>query len=128
MRRLISTGSHFEREIGYSRALVTEDGWIFLAGTTGYDYATMTMPEAVTDQCRNALGTIAGVLEEAGSSLKDVVRVVYILPDPEDWTACWPITKAAFGEILPASTMFSARLQNPSMKIEIEVTAKLRSA
>lgn len=126
MRRLISTGSPFERDIGYSRAVV-QDGWVFLAGTTGYDYSTMTMPEGVEDQCKNALATIEKVLTEAGAALSDVVRVTYILPDPEDWQACWPITSAAFGEIRPASTMFSAALQNPSMKIEIEVTAKLRA-
>lgn len=126
-RRLISTGSPFERDIGYSRAVV-EDGWVFLAGTTGYDYATMTMPEEVTDQCRNALATIARVLGEAGSGLDRVVRVTYILPDPDDWPKCWPVTSEVFGEIRPASTMFSARLQNPSMKIEIEVTALVRDS
>jgi enamine deaminase RidA (YjgF/YER057c/UK114 family) len=126
MRRLISTGSPFERDIGYSRAVVTEDGWIFVAGTTGYDYATMTMPEKVAEQCRNALGTIAGALTEAGASMEDVVRVTYILRDPADWPACWPVTRAAFGEIRPAATMISAGLQAPEMKIEIEVTAKRR--
>jgi enamine deaminase RidA (YjgF/YER057c/UK114 family) len=126
LRRLISTGSPFEHDIGYSRALVTGDGWIFVAGTTGYDYATMTMPEAVADQCRNALSTIAGALAEAGASMEDVVRVTYILADPADWPGCWPVTKAAFGGIRPAATMFSARLQRSEMKIEIEVTAKRR--
>ncbi len=123
-RRLISTGSPFERDIGYSRAVV-EDGWVFVAGTTGYDYATMIMPEDVADQCRNALRTISRVLDEAGSGMRRVVRVTYILPDPEDWPKCWPVTHEVFGEIRPASTMFSARLQNPSMKIEIEVTARV---
>lgn len=126
MRQRISTGSPFERDIGYSRAIVTEDGWVFVAGTTGYDYADMTMPDRVEDQCRNALRTIERALDEAGASLRDSVRVTYILPDPDDWEACWPVTREVFGEILPASTMFSARLQNPSMKIEIEVTAKRR--
>lgn len=124
MRRLISTGSPFERDIGYSRAVV-QDGWVFVAGTTGYDYATMTMPAAVEDQCRNALATIARVLGEAGSGIAHVVRVTYILPDPDDWPACWPITRAVFGDSPPASTMFSAALQNPSMRIEIEVTARV---
>ena len=122
--RHISTGSPFEEQIGYSRAVV-RDGWVFVAGTTGYDYATMTMPDDVADQCRNALSTIEKALAEAGSGLDDVVRVHYILPDPDDWPACWPITRAAFATAKPAATMFSARLQNPEMKIEIEVTARL---
>ncbi len=95
MRQLISTGSPFEAQIGYSRAVVT-DGWVFVAGTTGYDYATMTMPPDVTDQCRNALTTIAKALADAGASLDDVVRVRYILPDKADWPACWPLTSQAF--------------------------------
>jgi len=123
-RTLISTGSPFESQIGYSRAVVT-DGWVFVAGTTGYDYATMTMPSDVTDQCRNALGTISRALAEAGASLDDVVRVRYILPDKADWPACWPITSAAFATARPAATMIVAGLQEPEMKIEIEVTARL---
>lgn len=126
MRQRISTGSPFERDIGYSRAIVTEDGWVYCAGTTGYDYATMTMPEDVAAQCRNALATIARALEEAGASLEDTVRVIYIVPDPDDWPKCWPVTKEVFGDILPASTMFSAALADPAMKVEIEVTAKIR--
>ncbi len=90
-RRLISTGSPFEAQIGYSRA-VLQDGWVFVAGTTGYDYATMTMPPDVESQCRNTLATISRALTEAGASLDDVVRVRYIVPNPEDWPACWPIT------------------------------------
>ncbi len=124
MRTLISTGSPFERDIGYSRAVVA-DGWVFVAGTTGYDYANMTMPDAVEDQCRNALSTIEAALVEAGASMADVVRVRYILPDPADWSKCWPVTSAVFGEIRPAATMLSAALQVPEMKIEIEVTARL---
>ncbi len=124
MRRLISTGSPFERDIGYSRAVVC-DGWVFVAGTTGYDYATMTMPEGVGAQCRNALDTIARALEEAGASMADVVRVRYILPDAEDWPACWPVTSAVFGETRPAATMLVAGLQTPEMRIEIEATARL---
>jgi enamine deaminase RidA (YjgF/YER057c/UK114 family) len=88
-RRHISTGSPFEARIGYSRAVVV-DGWVFVAGTTGYDYAAMAMPESVVDQCRNALATIGKALAEAGGSLNDVVRVTYILPDKADWPACWP--------------------------------------
>lgn len=123
-RKHISSGSPFERDIGYSRAVVC-DGWVFVAGTTGYDYATMAMPETVTDQCRNALATIARALAEAGAGLEDVVRVRYILPDPADWPPCWPITAEAFRQARPAATMLSAALQNPEMKIEIEVTARL---
>ncbi|WP_420860017.1 RidA family protein [Marivivens marinus] len=122
--RHISTGSPFEEKIGYSRAVVA-DGWAFVAGTTGYDYATMTMPEDVTDQCRNALATIGRALEEAGSGLDHVVRVTYILPDKADWPACWPVTSAAFARARPAATMIQAGLQEPEMKIEIEVTARV---
>lgn len=123
-KRHVSTGSPFEEQIGYSRAVVT-DGWVFVAGTTGYDYAKMTMPEDVTDQCRNALQTIENALKEVGASLHDVVRVRYILPNPADWTACWPITAEAFAIARPAATMISAGLQEPEMKIEIEVTAHM---
>ncbi|WP_411890734.1 RidA family protein [Yoonia sp. SDW83-1] len=122
--RHISTGSPFEAQIGYSRAVVA-DGWVFVAGTTGYDYATMTMPESIVDQCRNALGTIAKALEEAGSGLDHVVRVNYIVPDVDEWPACWPITSEIFATARPAATMISAGLQNPEMKIEIEVTARV---
>ncbi len=121
--RHISTGSPFERDIGYSRAVVL-DGWIFVAGTTGYDYAIMTMPDAIEEQCRNALDTIAGALARAGATLDDVVRVRYIVPDPAEWPRCWPITSEAFARARPAATMFSAALQVPEMKIEIEVTAR----
>ena len=100
------------------------DGWIFVAGTTGYDYATMTLPADVRDQCRNALGTIARALAEAGASLDDVVQVRYILPDAEDWPPCWPIVAEAFAFARPAATMFVAGLQNAEMRIEIEVTAR----
>lgn len=124
-RKLISTGSPFEQTIGYSRAVVC-DGWAFVAGTTGYDYTTMTMPEDVADQCRNALSTIAAALEEAGSGLSDVVRVRYILPDAALWPECWPVTSEAFGDVRPAATMIVAGLQEPEMKIEIEVTARVR--
>ena len=120
----ISTGSPFEEKIGYSRAVVA-DGWVFVAGTTGYDYATMTMPGDVTDQCRNALDTIGSALNEAGASLDDVVRVRYILPDGADWEPCWPIVAEAFARARPAATMIRAGLQTPEMKIEIEVTARL---
>lgn len=126
MKRHISTGSPFESQIGYSRAVVI-DGWVFVAGTTGYDYTTMTMPETIEDQCRNALQTIENALKEAGGSLDDVVRVTYVVPDPDLWPACWPITSRAFATARPAAMMISAALQEPTMKIEIEVTARLPS-
>ena len=119
----ISTGSPFEEKIGYSRAVVA-DGWVFVAGTTGYDYDTMTMPESIEAQCENTLSTIAKALEDAGSGLDHVVRVNYIVPDPAEWPNCWPITSRAFVP-KPAAMMISAALQEPAMKIEIEVTARL---
>ncbi|WP_417260042.1 RidA family protein [Celeribacter sp.] len=123
-RTLISSGSPFEEKIAYSRAVVV-DGWVFVSGTTGYDYATMRMPESVADQCRNTLATIAKALGEAGASMADVVRVRYILPDGADFEACWPVLQEVFGAVRPAATMIEARLLDPAMKIEIEVTAKL---
>ena len=122
--RHISTGSSFETSIGYSRAVVA-DGWVFVSGTTGYDYATMTMPEDVVDQCRNTLETIGKALKEAGSSLDDVVRVNYILPDGRDFEKCWPVTSEVFAKAKPAATMIIADLMEPAMKIEIEVTARV---
>ena len=123
--RHITTGSPFETQIGYSRAVIA-DGLVHVSGTTGYDYATMTLPDSVTDQCRNALATIARVLEEAGSGIDHVLRVRYILPDRRDFPACWPITSAVFATARPAATMFQAGLMEEAMKIEIEVTARLR--
>lgn len=123
-RTLISSGSPFEEKIAYSRAVVV-DGWVFVSGTTGYDYATMTMPDDVADQCRNALSTIAKAVGEAGGQMSDVVQVRYILPDGADFEACWPVLQEVFGAVRPAATMIEARLLDPAMKIEIEVTAKI---
>ena len=122
--RHISTGSPFEAQIGYSRAVVA-DGWVFVAGTTGYDYTRMVMPESIEEQCENTLATIAKALDEAGSGLDHVVRVNYIVPDKSEWPRCWPITSAAFARAKPAAIMISADLQAPEMKIEIEVTARV---
>ena len=122
--RHISTGSPFEEQIGYSRAVVA-DGWVFVAGTTGYDYANMVMPDSIVDQCRNALATIGKALEDAGSGLDYVVRVNYTVPDKDEWPECWPITSAVFSHAKPAATMISAGLQTSEMKIEIEVTARV---
>ncbi|HHS94157.1 MAG TPA: RidA family protein [Rhodobacterales bacterium] len=121
-RQTISSGSPFEAEIGYSRAVV-QDGWVFVSGTTGYDYETMEMPASVADQCRNALATIEAALGEAGAGLGDVVRLRYILHDGDDFEACWPVLRAAFGDVRPAATMIVAKLMKPEMKIEIEATA-----
>lgn len=125
MRTLISTGSPFEKTAGYSRAVVQGD-WCFVAGTTGYDYASMTMPDSVETQCRNCLKTIAKALEQGGFALADVVRARYYITDASFVDLVFPILGEAFGEIRPAATMIVCGLNKPEMKIEIEVTA-LRS-
>lgn len=121
-RRLISSGSTFEAEIGYSRAVVQGD-WVFVSGTTGFDYSTMTIADDVCEQAAQALRNIAAALREAGASLADVVRVTYVLPDAGDFPLCWPALRQAFGAIRPAAMMISAGLADPRMRIEIEVTA-----
>ena len=123
-RTHITSGSTFEATIGYARAVVL-DGWVFVSGTTGYDYATMTLPPGVEDQCRNTLANIAAALAQAGCTLHDVVRVTYILPDRSDFPKLWPQTSAAFGTARPAATMIEARLMEDAMRIEIEVTARV---
>jgi enamine deaminase RidA (YjgF/YER057c/UK114 family) len=126
-RQLISSGSPFEQDIGYSRAVVSPDpggDWIFVAGTTGFDYAAMTIASDVAAQADQCLRNIAAALAQAGSSLADVVRVTYVLPDAADFPACWPVLRQYFGEIRPAAMMISAGLADPRMKIEIEVTAR----
>ena len=125
-RRLISSGSTFEALIGYSRAVVEGD-WVFVSGTTGFDYATMTMSDNVVEQCRQAMRNIEAALSEAGASMADVVRVQYILPRRGDFEPCWPVLKEHLGDVRPASTMIQAGLSDPRMKIEIEVTARRRS-
>ena len=122
MRRLISSGSTFEQEIGFSRAVVDGD-WIFVSGTTGFDYATMTIPEGVVQQTEQCLRNIEAALGEAGSSLRDVVRVTYIVPDAADFPQCWPTLRKRFGETRPAATMIAADLIDPRVRIEIQVTA-----
>ncbi len=124
-RRLISSGSRFEADIGYSRAVVDGD-WIFVSGTTGYDYRTMTIDPDVVAQARQAIRNIEAALAEAGASLADVVRVHYLLPAGGDFEPCWPVLREAFGEIRPAATMMVVALLDPAMKIEIEVTARRR--
>jgi enamine deaminase RidA (YjgF/YER057c/UK114 family) len=121
-RRLVSTGSPFEAEYAYSRAVVQGE-WCFVAGTTGYDYATMTMPEEPGAQAENALATIGRALGEAGFTLGDVVRTVVYLVDPADHPAIGPALRAAFGASRPANSTIVCRLLRPEMKVEIEVTA-----
>jgi enamine deaminase RidA (YjgF/YER057c/UK114 family) len=121
-RQLISSGSPFEAVVGYSRAVVQGD-WCFVAGTTGYDYAAMTMPTDVCDQARNALGTIAKALGEGGFAMADAVRATYYLADAADWEIVGPVLGEAFGSIRPAATCIVTGLVAPEMKIEIEVTA-----
>lgn len=124
-RQWISSGSPFEEEIGYSRAVVDGD-WIFVSGTTGFDYATMAIPDDVAAQCEQCLKNIAAALDQAGSSLDDVLRVHYILPVAADFKACWPVLRRWFAQARPAATMIQAGLLDPRMKIEIEVTARKR--
>ena len=121
-RERISQGSEFERTIGYSRAVV--DGrWVFVAGTTGFDYATMTISDDIVEQVDQTLANIDDALVRSGSGRTDVVRVRYLLPDAADFEACWPSLRRYFGDAGPAATMMVVGLSDPRMRIEIEVTA-----
>ncbi len=122
MRKNISTGSTFEKEVAYSRAVV-KDNWVFVSGTTGFNYENMTISEDIVEQTEQCLINIKNVLEEAGAGMKDIVRVTYILPKADDFEKCWPVLRKYFDEVRPAATMISAGLADPRMKIEIEVTA-----
>ena len=124
-RRLISSGSSFEDRIGFSRAVVDGD-WVFVSGTTGFDYATMTISDDVVAQVEQCLRNIETALREAGCGLADVVRVTYIVPNVADFEPCWPVLQRHFGRVRPAATMLSAGLVDPRMRIEIEVTARRR--
>ncbi len=126
-RRLIASGSTFEQQIGYSRAVVAGDR-VLVSGTTGFDYAAMTISDDIMAQTRQCIRNIESALKQAGASLHEVVRVRYILPNAADFPATWPALREAFGEIRPAATMFEARLADPRMKIEIEVEAVIGSA
>jgi enamine deaminase RidA (YjgF/YER057c/UK114 family) len=121
-RQRISSGSTFEAQIGYSRAVVAGN-WVFVSGTTGFDYAAMTISDSLLEQTEQCLKNIQTALEQAGSSLADVVRVTYVLPRGEDFEQCWPVLRKYFGEVRPAAMMVSAGLADPRMQIEIEVTA-----
>jgi enamine deaminase RidA (YjgF/YER057c/UK114 family) len=120
----ISSGSRFEEEIGYSRAVVDGD-YVWVSGTTGYDYKAMTILDDVAAQADQAFRNIAAALAEAGASLDDVVRVLFIVPRQVDWEPCWPVVKRYLGKARPASTLIHAGLQTDAMRIEIEVTARL---
>ena len=121
-RRLISSGSTFEARIGYSRAVVDGE-WVFISGTTGFDYAKMSISEDAVEQCEQCLRNIAAALAEAGAAMDDIVRVTYVVPDAADFEPCWPVLRRAFGAAPPAATMQVCGLSDPRMRIEIEVDA-----
>ena len=123
-KQWISSGSIFEEQIGYSRAVVV-DGWVFVSGTTGFNYDTMTISDDVVEQCEQTLKNIEKALQQAGASLDDVVRANYVLPNAADFEPCWPVLRKYFAKAKPASMNFIAGLLDPRMKIEIEVTARL---
>jgi enamine deaminase RidA (YjgF/YER057c/UK114 family) len=126
-RQLISSGSTFEEQIGYSRAVVDGE-WVFVSGTTGFDYTKMSIAEGLLEQTEQCLKNIEAALQQAGSGLRDVVRVTYVLPNGAEFPECWPVLRKYFGEIRPAAMMISAGLADPRMRIEIEVTARKRAA
>ena len=122
-RRLIGSGSAFEEQIGYSRAVVDGE-WVFVSGTTGFNYAAMSISDNLLEQTEQCFRNISAALEGAGATLRDVVRVLYILPNGAEFPQCWPVLCKYFGDIRPAATMISAGLADPRMKIEIQVTAR----
>ena len=126
-RQLISSGSSFEQEIGYSRAVVDGD-WVFVSGTTGFDYASMMIADGLLEQTEQCLKNIESALRLAGSGLQDVVRVTYVLPNGAEFPQCWPVLRKYFGAVRPAAMMISAGLADPRMRIEIEVTARKRAS
>lgn len=121
-RTLISSGSTFEAEVGYSRAVAQGD-WVFVSGTTGFDYETMTISDDIQAQTEQCMKNIESALLQAGSSISDVVRVTYVVPSGHEFPHCWPVLQKYFGLVRPAAMMISAGLADPRMKIEIEVTA-----
>ncbi len=125
-RRLISSGSQFEQDIGYSRAVVDGE-WVFVSGTTGFDYDSMSISDSLLEQTEQTFRNIQSALRKAGAELSDVVRVTYILPKAEHFPDCWPVLRKYFGPVRPAATMICAQLLDPRMQIEIEVTARSRS-
>src|SRR3954451_23746602 len=126
-RRAILSGSTFEDTMGYARAVVDGDR-VYVSGTTGFDYATMTISDDVVEQIEQCFRNIGAALTEAGCSFADVVRVRYLLPDRDDFEPCWPTLRRYFGEIRPAATMLVCGLSDPRMRFELEVYARLRRA
>lgn len=124
-RQLISSGSTFEKDIAFSRAVV-DGGFVFVSGTTGFNYATMTIADDIETQTDQCLRNIEAALKQAGATLADTVRVTYIVPKAEEFKACWPVLRKYFGDVRPAATMISAGLIDARMRIEIELTARLR--
>ena len=122
-RHLISSGSTFETQMAYSRAVVDGD-WVFVSGTTGFDYSRMTIEDDIVRQAEQCFRNIDAALREAGVTFRDVVRVTYVLPRREDFEPCWPVMRQWLGEVRPAAMMICAGLADPRMKIEIEITAR----
>lgn len=125
-RQLIDSGSSFEADIGYSRAVVDGD-WVFVSGTTGFDYATMSIADDIVQQAEQALRNVDAALRQAGATMADVLRVRYIVPVGAEFERCWPVLRRWFGEVRPAATMICAGLADARMRIEIEVTARKRA-
>lgn len=123
-RRSILSGSTFEEQIGFARAVVVDE-WVHVSGTTGFDYATMTISDDVVEQAEQCLANIGAALAEAGAGFTDVVRVRYMLADRADFEPCWPVLRRCFGQVRPAATMIVCGLIDPRMRIEIEATAHL---
>lgn len=121
-RKLISSGSTFEKEIGYSRAVVV-DNWVLVSGTTGFDYSKMTISNDLLEQAEQCFKNIEAALQQAGSSMKDVVRVTYVFPETGDFEKCWPVMRKYLGDVRPSAMMLTAGLSDPRMKIEIQATA-----
>ncbi|WP_217144319.1 RidA family protein [Streptomyces sp. AC627_RSS907] len=126
-RRSILSGSTFEEQIGYARAVVDGDR-VHVSGTTGFDYATMTISDDVVEQAEQCLRNVEAALAEAKCTFADVVRVRYMLPDRAEFEPCWPVLRRAFSEVRPAATMLVCGLADPRMKIEIEVEARRTTA
>lgn len=126
IRKLISSGSEFESKIGYSRAVVDGD-YVFVSGTTGYNYETMSISDDVVEQAEQCFRNIQAALLEAGSSLENVVRIRYLYPDRSDFEPCWPVFQKYLGDVRPAATMLVAGLLDDAMKLEVEVTARLNA-
>ncbi|MEM7707816.1 MAG: RidA family protein [Pseudomonadota bacterium] len=126
IRKLISSGSEFESKIGYSRAVVDGD-YVFVSGTTGYNYETMSISDDVVEQAEQCFRNIQAALLEAGSSIENVLRIRYLYPDRSDFEPCWPVFQKHLGDVRPAATMLVAGLLDDAMKLEVEVTARLNA-